>query len=80
MWIKFEHLNELVYYLLTKYEDNILSINAATINANIDREVNKGKSVIELQEGQEAEKVKGKLWCYINPRTMTPFPDDYWFH
>lgn len=80
MWIKFEHLNELIYYLLTKYEDNILSINAATINANIDREVNKGKSVIELQEGQEAEKVKGKLWCYINPRTMTPFPDDYWFH
>lgn len=80
MWLKFEHLNELVYYLLTKYEDNIISINAATINANIDRGVNKGKSVIELQEGQEAERVRGRLWCYINPRTMTPFPDDYWFH
>jgi hypothetical protein len=22
----------------------------------------------------------GKLWCYINPRTMTPYLDDYWFH
>jgi hypothetical protein len=22
----------------------------------------------------------GKLWAYVNPRTMKPFLDDYWFH
>lgn len=80
MWLKFEHLNELVYYLLTKYESNIISIDAATIEAPVKRSVNQGKSIVELQEGQEAERVRGKLWCYINPRTMMPFPDDYWFH
>lgn len=80
MWLRFENLNELIYYLLTKYENNIISIDAATINGPDNLGVNRGKTTVEIQEGQEADKVKGKLWCYLNPRTMTPFPDDYWFH
>lgn len=28
----------------------------------------------------EPEKKKGRLWCYVNPKTMTPYDDDYWFH
>lgn len=49
MWLKFENLNELVYFLITKYKENI-------------------------------KKVKGgTLWCYLNPKTLSPYADDYWF-
>lgn len=29
---------------------------------------------------EEMRKTEGKLWAYVNPRTMQPFDDDYWFH
>jgi hypothetical protein len=31
-------------------------------------------------EDSEERQNDGKLWCYINPRTMKPYLDDYWFH
>jgi hypothetical protein len=37
----------------------------------------------EMKAYDKADKERendGKLWCYINPRTMTPYLDDYWFH
>ena len=30
-------------------------------------------------EGESIKK-ENRLWCYINPKTMTPYDDDYWFH
>jgi hypothetical protein len=37
-------------------------------------------TTVEENEDAESRKKEGKLWAYVNPRTMTPFPDDYWFH
>lgn len=49
LWIKFNNLNELIYYLITKYSNYI---NEIKDNA---------------------------IWVYINPKTMKPFEDTYWF-
>lgn len=51
MWIQFQDLNTLIYFLITKYKDNIIFINEEN----------------------------NSLWCYINPSTMQPFEDSYWF-
>lgn len=155
MWIRFESINEMIYFILTKYENDILSIKAAYRAKPADTakwvkkiyEVNeenvtaepqghlytKGKLVsvssvsekgtlienttnIELIDGTKRwveyteapldkdtenpdavvgkdttimedydnsdinEKTEGKLWAYVNPRTMKPFADDYWMH
>lgn len=155
MWIRFESINEMIYFIITKYENDILSIKAAYRAKPSDTvkwvkkiyEVNeesvtaepqghlytKGKLVsvssvsekgtpienttnIELINGVKRwveyvetpldkdtenpdavvgrdttimedydnsdinEKTEGKLWAYVNPRTMKPFTDDYWMH
>jgi hypothetical protein len=33
MWLRFESINEMIYFLITKYEDDILSIVPSTIRA-----------------------------------------------
>lgn len=86
MWLRFQSINEMIYFLLTKYEDNILDITPVDINPNeYDEEygdgdgtwaVNKQKTTAEPY----TPKGTGKLWAYVNPRTMTPYDDDYWFH
>lgn len=81
MWLRFESLNSLIYFLITKYENDIVSIQAATIDENgSDWAVNKHITEVIKNDDVEAKKVEGKLWAYVNPRTMTPYPDDYWFH
>lgn len=155
MWIRFESINEMIYFIITKYENDILSIKAAYRAKPSDTvkwvkkiyEVNeesvtaepqghlytKGKLIsvstvskkgtpienttnIELISGVKRwveyveapldkdtenpdavvgrdttimedydnsdinEKTEGKLWAYVNPRTMKPFTDDYWMH
>lgn len=155
MWIRFESINEMIYFIITKYENDILSIKAAyrakpsdTVkwvkkiyevneenvtaepqghlytkgklisvssvsekgtpienttnielidgvkrwveytdapldkdNENPDAVVGKDTTVIEEYDNSEiSEKTEGKLWAYINPRTMKPFTDDYWMH
>ena len=150
MWIRFESINALTYFILTKYEENIVSIipafreepgteyglekqirndtesewkkdptyvivytyttrdaantAAAQANASIPAErkdteryivvsrrsatdpdpeayVNKDTTIIKDYADREAErKLDGALWAYINPRTMKPYDDDYWFH
>lgn len=155
MWIRFESINEMIYFIITKYENDILSIKAAYRAKPSDTakwvkkiyEVNeesvtaepqghlytKGKLIsvssvsekgtpienttnIELIDGVKRwveyvdapldkdtenpdavvgrdttimedydnsdinEKTEGKLWAYVNPRTMKPFTDDYWMH
>lgn len=57
MWVEFSNMNELIYYLITKYEDNICSL-------GID---------------EDAPNRTPSLWSYVNPKTMSPLPDDYWF-
>lgn len=54
LWLRFENLNEMIYFLITKYENNIVKIN------------------LENEEQM--------IWSYLNPKTMLPFKDDYWFH
>lgn len=80
LWLKFESLNEMIYFLITKYENDIVSIDAATITTPPDWGVNQKTSTVEKELADETEKVQGKLWSYLNPRTMKPYADDYWFH
>lgn len=84
MWLRFESINEMIYYLITKYEDNILSINPASIKAlnqtgSHTWAVNDNYTTVLRNTDQESEKAQGKLWAYVNPRTMAPYSDDYWF-
>ena len=79
MWNRFDSINEMIYFIITKYEDNIESIVSADITGG-GKEYGKN---YEVKEGdlssQEVYKTSGKLWSYVNPKTMTPYPDDYWF-
>ena len=94
MWIRFHSINEMIYFIITKYAQDIESIIPSTIYST---DVNSSKSIsgetqshqiavdseittVEENEEAESRKKEGKLWAYVNPRTMTPFPDDYWFH
>lgn len=86
MWLRFQSINELIYFLLTKYEDDIVSIKPVDIQANEYDEkygdgdgtwaVNKQETTAEPSGLQRTE----RIWAYVNPRTMKPYEDDYWFH
>ena len=90
MWLRFQSINEMIYFLITKYERDIEDILPANINANENKilwgsgngtwAVNKQVTTTEENEDLESVKKQGKLWAYVNPRTMTPYEDDYWFH
>ena len=77
MYVEFNSINELIYYLITKYEDNISDINVKDIefsNQSLDSmDDNTGEPVSDA-------KYNGRLWAYVNPKTMQPYDDDYWFH
>lgn len=64
MWRKFDGINEMIYFLITKYNKNIIYIDAADVPDIINKDVTSNM----------------KLWSYINPKTMKPFNDDYWFN
>lgn len=78
MWIRFKSINEMIYFILTKYEDNIQEITMATV---IDGgEIGKEFSVENVSTtAAELVKKEGRLWAYVNPKTMSPYEDDYWF-
>lgn len=87
MWIRFQSINEMIYFLITKYQDDIISINPATlystnlketalVTPQVDSEITTKQDNSDL----ESAKKQGKLWAYVNPRTMKPYADDYWFH
>lgn len=78
MWLRFDSINELIYFLITKYENDIISIDPATIDGTATLE--SGTTKVSKNEDGESKKLEGKLWAYVNPRTMAPYPDDYWFH
>ena len=136
MWIRFSGINSLIYFILTKYNQDILSIipsyrelppeyitmyRLVTVNPetkektygewqeteptpgenqyveekmaekdgkpkrhnNPDPDAFVDKETTEIREYDDVEekrKHEGKLWAYVNPRTMKPFDDDYWFH
>lgn len=90
MWIRFHSINEMIYFLITKYENDIIDIIPSTIYANENDKsygdgggywaVNKQKTTVERNNDQESVLKQGKLWAYVNPRTMMPYNDDYWFH
>lgn len=72
--IRFDSLNELIYCLLTKYSNNINYIEPVKFTKD------KGNGMVTMNTTDDTDEYKGKLWAYINPRTMQPYPDDYWFH
>lgn len=72
LWLKFDHLNELIYFILTKYTNNINYIEPVSIDST--------GEVVKISKTKTTDEYKGKLWAYVNPRTMQPYPDDYWFH
>lgn len=72
LWLKFDHLNELIYFILTKYTNNINYIEPVSIDST--------GEVVKISKIKTTDEYKGKLWAYVNPRTMQPYPDDYWFH
>ena len=85
MWLRFESVNEMVYFLITKYEQDIQEIRSALIcpkdetkDGNWD--VNRNRTALHMSTAKEDKKEEGVLWAYINPRTMQPYLDDYWFH
>jgi hypothetical protein len=46
-----------------------------------DAKVNEDTTIMEIyNEDDEERQFDGKLWAYLNPRTMKPYLDDYWFH
>lgn len=75
MWLRFQSINELIYFLITKYEDDIISIHPL---------INTGDMATQYEQEElsssEVSRQKNKLWAFVNPQTMTPYPDDYWFH
>ena len=75
LWIRFSGINELIYFIITKYENDIVEITSTEME---DEEGN--ISLYKDKESLEARQKNGKLWAYINPQTMSPYPDDYWFH
>lgn len=81
MWLRFSSINEMIYFLITKYEEDIISIDPSTINSNeTPWSIDTGITTVEKREDQEAARLRGKLWAYVNPNTMQPYDDDYWFH
>lgn len=76
LWLQFDHLNELTYFLLTKYANNINYIEPVSIT-NSD---SISTTEVTISKVNTTDEYKGKLWAYVNPRTMQPYPDDYWFH
>lgn len=76
LWLQFDHLNELTYFLLTKYANNINYIEPVSIT-NSD---SISTTEVTISKVNTTDEYKGKLWSYVNPRTMQPYPDDYWFH
>ena len=75
LWLRFSGINEMIYYLITKYENDILEITP------MDMEEKEDSTILQKdRESLEAKRKNGKLWAYVNPQTMSPYPDDYWFH
>lgn len=89
MWLRFESINAMIYFLLTKYENDILKIVPSTLDAQeyektwgggngswgVDTQVTK----CQQNSDGESQFKEGRLWCYLNPHTMKPYDDDYWF-
>lgn len=80
MWIKFDGMNELTYFLLTKYQDNIHYIGTKTIDKTIYKTEKSNINDETSDDTNVDKKLEGRLWAYVNPKTMTPYDDDYWFH
>lgn len=77
MWLKFNSMNELIYFLITKYENDIYYIGSKDITYS-----EKKTDLIDNTEYNENpdKKLGGKLWAYVDPKSLTPYEDDYWFH
>ena len=75
LWINFDGINELIYFLITKYENDIVEIIPTEMEEKEEKTL-----LYKDKESYEAKKKTGKLWAYVNPQTMCPYPDDYWFH
>lgn len=85
MWLRFNSINEMIYFLITKYEDDITDIKPVYVNPKSedkDRnwDVNRNTTTTTPRTSSEDAKTEGRLWAYVDPRTMKPFEDDYWFH
>lgn len=77
MWIRFKSINEMIYFLITKYENDVWQIGCGEVVKGA--EIGKEYEIDSLNTGEEVVKAEGRLWSYINPKTMEPYPDDYWF-
>lgn len=84
MWQRFDSINEMIYFVLTKYEDNIIEIGCATVTDKIEGDSTGVGREFVVQDGDitslEIQNQMNKLWAYINPKTMAPYLDDYWFN
>lgn len=83
MWLRFSSINEMIYFILTKYENDIFSIKAAHYDPASNEKATNPGAKWELENNEETNEVsekEGKLWAYVNPKTMLPYEDDYWFN
>ena len=85
MWLRFESINEMIYFLITKYEQDIVEIRAGHIcpkgeSKTGNWDVNRNVTNVTASTDKDDKAKEGRLWAYVNPRTMKPYLDDYWFH
>lgn len=112
LWLRFDSINALSYYLLTKYEKNIFEIGPKVIKQGLATKRDELKTAL-ASEGDDKPKVNDvvgldynlttpkvvtgeddknnctpcckksnlsrAIWAYVNPKTMSPYDDDYWF-
>lgn len=76
MWLKFSSMNELIYFLITKYEKDIYYIGSKDITYS-EKKTNLTDDT--TYDENPDKKLAGKLWAYVNPKSLTPYEDDYWF-
>lgn len=82
-----------VFFDKTKESNIIIQENLMTVNlelfesysiksiVGLDYELdNENTDYYNPSSCQKRKAAFNSLWAYINPRTMTPYDDDYWFH
>lgn len=79
MWKRFNGLNAMIYYLITKFESSIIEIKPLTNVSQKSHDFYESYDQITADHLEDA-KLMNKLHAYINPNTMLPYDDDYWFH
>jgi hypothetical protein len=85
----FATLSDGAIKLVSAYGPFDIEVDADAIPDPVKEAVGKDYSLITPADLDESDpctpcckksNLSRSIWAYINPRTMTPYDDDYWFH